>query len=98
MGLKQTQYNKIFDIPMGALADELFNRMVKLQYEHDNTVIMPVLEPYYNGKYIRDWDYRHAKNNNITNATEALELAELYFNDWLDINLREQEAGRSLSC
>ena len=83
---------------MGALADELFNRMVKLQYEYDNTVIMPVLEPYYNGKYIRDWDYRYAKNNNITNATEALELAESYFKDWLDIDLREQEAGRSLSC
>ena len=60
-------------------------------------LICPVWEPYDNGKYVRDWDYRFVRNNNIANSTAALELAESYFKDWLDIDLREQELGKSLS-
>ena len=68
------------------------------QFKYDKTVTCPVWEPYDNGKYVQDWDYRHIQDNNITNTAEALELAESYFNDWLDIDLREHEMGKSLSC
>jgi hypothetical protein len=94
----KTSYNETFNIPINELTDKLFNRVVALQYKYDKTVTCPVVEPYYNGKYDSNWDYVHVKDNKVTSTAEALELAESYFNDWLDVNLREHEMGRTLIC
>ncbi len=92
----QTGYDDIFNIPINKLADELFNRIVALQYEADQTVTCPIQHSFYNGRYTRDWDYIHIKDNHITNLDQALEVANVNFKDWLDMDLHEQEIGRRL--
>lgn len=92
----KTNYNKLFSTPINKLADELFNRIVELQYKYDHSVTCPIQHSFDNGKYTRDWDYIHIKDDSITNSTDALELAKLNFKDWLDMDLHEQEIGRTL--
>ena len=93
----KTSYDEIFEVPVEQLADDLFERIVTLQHKSNKTVILPIVDPYYNGKYTRDWKYKRLKSNNLT-TSEALDMAKTNFSDWLDVNLREQELGKSLSC
>ena len=92
----QTGYDDIFNTPINKLADELFNRIVTLQYEADQTVTCPIQSTFYNGRYTRNWDYINIKDNHITNLDQALEVANMNFKDWLNMDLNEQEIGKRL--
>ena len=92
----KTDYKELSNTSLAKLADELFKTIVTLQYNADHTVTCPIQRTYFNGMYTRDWDYTHVKDDNISNYDQALKLAKLNFKDWLDIDLHEQEIGRTL--
>ncbi len=77
-------YRELYDTPINKLVDNLFEYIVKTQYEFSRTVIEPWVGIDENGNYEQINDEIFVLSDTGVNSyTEAQEYAENSFNEWL---------------
>lgn len=87
-------YKELYDTPINKLVDELFEYIVKTQYEYSRTVIEPWVGINKDGNYEQVNDALFVLSDNGVNSyAEAEKYAENSFNEWLIEEMHTLENG-----